>query len=280
MLKEHKHFNLGEKLILERAVLEPPFQVQDSFVNEACVLFILDGETVMFSPTKSTPLKKNEALIMKCGNFLHRFLKGSDADKCEAIGIHFYPEVMKMVFEDDLPFFIEQAQHSKGVLMEKVVLDSLLTNYIESLKHYFDNPGLVNEELIKLKVRELVMLLIKTDKSKAIQSILQDLFNPEAYSFKEMIDAHLYENISVDELSGLAGLSVSSFKRKFKEIYNDSPAKYLKKKKLEKAADMLRLSNNRISDIAYDCGFNDLAHFSNSFLAEYGSSPSDYREKG
>ena len=278
MIKEHLHFDIGEKLIIEKAVIQPPFQVSDSFVNEACFLYIMEGKSVMMSANDSFEMKQKEGVFMKCGNYLHRFLEGSEANQCQAIGIHFYPEVLKQVFDDDLPFFIQEAQKSKGVSIKKVVVDELLKNYIDSLQHYFDNPSLVNEELIKLKVRELIMLLIKTDHSNAIQSILQDLFNPETYTFREVVEAHLYDNVGVEDLAGLAGLSVSSFKRKFKDVYQTSPAKYLKVKKLEKAADLLKVSNQRISEIAYDSGFNDLAHFSNSFLSHYGKNPSDYRD--
>ncbi|MEL6989852.1 MAG: helix-turn-helix transcriptional regulator, partial [Bacteroidota bacterium] len=75
----------------------------------------------------------------------------------------------------------------------------------------------------------------------------------------------------------LCNLSLSTFKRTFKEHYASSPAKYIKKRKLERAKKLLLSSNLRISDIAYDCGFSDLAHFSKSFLQAYSSSPRDFR---
>jgi len=70
---------------------------------------------------------------------------------------------------------------------------------------------------------------------------------------------------------------LSSFKRKFKEIYKESTAGYLKKKKLEKAAALLEGSAKNISKICCDSGFNDLAHFSRSFKAKYGMSPTEFR---
>ena len=93
---------------------------------------------------------------------------------------------------------------------------------------------------------------------------MKDLFNPDEYSFKEIIQNNLYEDLSVDNLAMLTNLSTSSFKRKFKEVFDDSPAHYIKTKRLEKAADLLVVSNQRITDICYECGFSDIGHFSTS----------------
>ena len=83
--------------------------------------------------------------------------------------------------------------------------------------------------------------------------------------------------MSIEELATLANLSLSSFKRSFQKHYATSPAKYIRQRKLEKAAKLLKSTSLRISQIGYDCGFVDLAHFSKTFQKAYGVSPSDYR---
>lgn len=70
---------------------------------------------------------------------------------------------------------------------------------------------------------------------------------------------------------------MSSFKREFAKLYNDSPANYIKTKKLEKAAELLLVSDQRITEIAFDCGFNDLANFTKSFNDKYNTTPTNYR---
>ncbi|WP_278021379.1 helix-turn-helix domain-containing protein [Flavobacterium ginsengisoli] len=74
-------------------------------------------------------------------------------------------------------------------------------------------------------------------------------------------------------------MSVSSFKREFAKIYNDTPANYIKVKKLEKATQLLQVSDQRITEIAFDCGFNDLANFTKSFTSKYNISPTNFRQK-
>ena len=149
--------------------------------------------------------------------------------------------------------------------------------YIDSILFYFENPTLATEELLVLKIKELFMLLMHTKNAPDVKRVLSKLFSPQSYSIREVVEAHLYDDINVAELAQLSNHSLSSFKRKFKEIYNESTAVYLKKKKLEKAAELLLGSAENISKICYDSGFNDLAHFSRSFKSEFGITPSAYR---
>ena len=81
----------------------------------------------------------------------------------------------------------------------------------------------------------------------------------------------------MEDLASLTNNSLTSFKRKFKEIFQTSPANYIKNKRLEKAAKLLKISDQSISDISFECAFNDLAHFSNSFKAKFNLTPSEYR---
>ena len=128
-----------------------------------------------------------------------------------------------------------------------------------------------------LKIRELLHLLVENDQNGAIKGILGELFNTSEYVFKDVIQAHLFEDLNLDDLAFFTGLSLSPFKRKFSTVYGTSPNKYITSKRLEKAQTLLRTSDLRISEVAYDCGFNDLGYFSKSFKNYYNLSPSDYR---
>ena len=55
--------------------------------------------------------------------------------------------------------------------------------------------------------------------------------------------------------------------------------KILGRKFTRHAENLLKTTNGRISDIAYDCGFNDMAYFSKSFSQVYHASPSNYRKQ-
>ena len=117
----------------------------------------------------------------------------------------------------------------------------------------------------------------KLQKAPSQLDFLAALFKPHEVAFKSVIQHNLYADLSLDELAALCHLSISSFKRKFKTVFNDSPRKYIVKKKVEKAATLLKTSKMRISDISYEAGFDSFATFSRNFTNIYGKSPSEYR---
>lgn len=153
-----------------------------------------------------------------------------------------------------------------------------MDSFVESLKPYFEQPQLATEQLMELKLKELIYILCETGKGNTIHYILGTLFQPEQINFKNTVEANLFNNLTISELAHLTTRSESTFKRDFKKIYGVSPAKYIKTKRLEKAEKILRTSDQSISSVAWDCGFENVAHFSNSFRLQYGHSPRSYRK--
>ena len=148
---------------------------------------------------------------------------------------------------------------------------------MESLYFYFDNPGLVSDELLELKVKELILLLVQTKNAESLVSLFSDLFTPRSISLKEVVNNHLFSNLSIEDLAGLSNLSVSTFNRTFQNLFNDTPANYIKRKRLERATELLSISSLTISEIAFQTCFTDVAHFSRSFKAIHQCSPTEYR---
>ncbi len=144
---------------------------------------------------------------------------------------------------------------------------------------YFENPSLINEDILVLKLKEIILLLSQTRNASVIRVILSQLFSSSTYSFKQIIEANLFSQLTIEQLAEQNNLSVSSFKREFAKLYQDTPASYIKNKKLEKAAELLLVSDQRVSEIAFNCGFNDLATFTKSFSDKYHISPTNYRRQ-
>lgn len=278
MIIEYKTIELFGKMLFERVILIPPFKKPNAMSNEACFLYIIDGEYNSISEREQLRVKTDESVLMKCGNYLSQMFVSKVSKKYEAIAIHFYPEILKKVYENKVPNFLkEPKENPDNIGMKKINNEILISKYIEGILFYFENLTLVNEEILILKLKEIILLLNQTKNAPAIHTILSNLFNPTTYTFREIINAHLYSNLTLTELSELTNMSLSTFKREFKRLYGNSPAAYIRDKKLIKVKELLSISKLRISDIAYDFGFNDVAHFSKSFKQKFGVSPSTYK---
>ena len=90
--------------------------------------------------------------------------------------------------------------------------------------------------------------------------------------------ANVYKNIHLDQLADAACLSKYHFSRVFRDQVGESPIRYLKRTRLERAACLL--SNHRrlsIVEIASTCGYSSIQLFSRTFGDHFGYSPSEFR---
>lgn len=95
----------------------------------------------------------------------------------------------------------------------------------------------------------------------------------------DMIEALCDEKLGLKELSEQAGMSLFHFSRAFKQSTGSSPHSYLKRRRLERATDLLQSSDLSVTQIALACGFASSSHLSTAFSRELGVSPNIYRAR-
>jgi len=240
--------------------------------DEACFLYLSEGSFSLRTPTNLIKIREGEAVVAKCGNyFIEQSPMYNETEEITAIGAYFYPDMVRSFFQTDLK--LVDFKRNYDVSLSK--MEPLMKLFVESINYIFDNPELSDNNLVSSKLKELLLLLGKTDHS--IHDFVNGLFTPFEYDFKEIILKNTYTNLSLTELAKLSGCSLATFKRKFNKYFNQSPAKYLLQKKLEKAYQLLAIQTNSISDIAYNCGFEHVNHFNKAFKKHYGKSPSQIR---
>ena len=92
-----------------------------------------------------------------------------------------------------------------------------------------------------------------------------------------LIEARAEEDLPVTTLAALAGMSPFHFLRVFRAVAGLTPHRYILRLRLHRAAVRLRRSQEAISHIAYDVGFNDLSTFNHRFRSVMGMSPRRWR---
>jgi AraC-like DNA-binding protein len=91
------------------------------------------------------------------------------------------------------------------------------------------------------------------------------------------IGQHLAENITIEELAGIACMERAYFTRLFKKYYKISPMKYVRLRRITMAAKEL-VSGARIEDVSRIGRYEDEKAFSRAFKRIYGRPPSEYRK--
>lgn len=107
----------------------------------------------------------------------------------------------------------------------------------------------------------------------------------EGNRFRSMRDAadyimsHLASDLTIAELSRLAHMSPSSFKKAFTATFDMPPGRYILTARINAARQLLETSNMLVADIATACGFYDQSHFTRAFIRERGITPGAYRRQ-
>ena len=103
--------------------------------------------------------------------------------------------------------------------------------------------------------------------------------HPEMHRIVDFVREHYREKLSVADMARVGGVSVSSQERLFKKTFGLTPSMYLRKTRLNAACRLLRDSDNSLSDIAIQCGFNDQNSMTRAFRLELKITPLKYRRR-
>ena len=77
---------------------------------------------------------------------------------------------------------------------------------------------------------------------------------------KELIDAKIEDDLGLDEMAGLVGLSTAHFSRMFRKSTGETPHQFVLRHRIERAKAMLRAPDARVLDVAVACGFKTQQH--------------------
>ncbi len=106
---------------------------------------------------------------------------------------------------------------------------------------------------------------------------LKHKHDPRITMIVDYIITHPEENLSRQELCDMAGISVSTLRRLFKEQTGKTLFEFIKENKMTNAARRLLVTDDPISMIAYDLGYEIPSYFSECFKQIFGVSPQEYR---
>lgn len=93
----------------------------------------------------------------------------------------------------------------------------------------------------------------------------------------QFISANYHRNIGVEEIADFAGVSKRECFRCFKQQLNSSPNIYLLQFRMNRASEMILMTDQKIHQIATMCGFASATYFATKFKEIYGMSPKTYR---
>jgi len=277
MILSRKSFSYQDIVVVEKITIQLPFRYEASFQNEGCFLFMKDMNSNIISISDSKTIHHKNAVLLKCGTYFVDWVNNNIAKQVEVIAFHLPSSILKELYKQELP--VSTSPPRKLHHITPLAKDEVLVRFVENLEFYFDNSELVNEDLLSLKVKELILLLLQSSNFQTIQDLFSNIFTKNKVDLKDIVQNHLYTNTSIEDLAKFANMSLSSFKRAFQKQFSTSPGNYFLANKIEKSKSLLSSTSIGISEIAFEVGYNDPSYFTRVFKTKTGYTPSQYRQQ-
>ncbi|HSE43208.1 MAG TPA: AraC family transcriptional regulator [Acidobacteriota bacterium] len=176
----------------------------------------------------------------------------------------------------DLPVVADDVNTSQ--LTIRVNNDAALSAFFQAMGVYFASDENPPEPLLKLKLKELLTSILVGQSNPALSAYFRFVASNNVPAIAPIMEMNFCHNLSIECFAEMCNRSLSSFKREFRKQYGMSPGKWLHDRRLQHSACLLETTTMNVTDIMFECGFEDLSHFSRAFKVKFGCSPSLYRE--
>ncbi|WP_222983539.1 AraC family transcriptional regulator [Flagellimonas meishanensis] len=218
----------------------------------------------------------NGVLLFLAGNIPHGDFGNKDHGDNQEVVIQFSKDFL----EEKLKVFPEfsevqlLAKKSKQVLIFDGTTHNMVGSDFLSFKFLDSQQRLIN----------LLSILCKLSKHGVYRPLFDTLpmdnFRKEEILRLEEIFEYVNKNhdskISVEEISSSLGLTPNSFSRFFRKITGRRFLDFVNEFRTSKAVEFFNSGPSGISEVMYQCGFNDPSYFSKQFKKYQGTSPSEY----
>ena len=94
-----------------------------------------------------------------------------------------------------------------------------------------------------------------------------------------LVTEHLAEEISIESLAELVGLSSSHFAHVFKESTGMTPLQFVTRQRITRAQQLIRETSRNLIEVGLEVGYSSPSHFAQVFRRETGLTPRDYRRQ-
>ena len=146
-------------------------------------------------------------------------------------------------------------------------------------EHYF------NTRVLTLKQYAALIRLLNTFAehlaacSRVLTSQAEQEDSPAMTRARSHIRDHSDDELSLTAVAQIANMSATYFSEKFKEMTGINFVEYVARTRVEKARNLLLNPNRRVSEVAFEVGFQSLSQFNRAFKKITGQSPREYRAK-
>jgi AraC family transcriptional regulator, dual regulator of chb operon len=206
----------------------------------------------------------------------HNYEKSNDTN-CELINLAFPSSTILKLFD----YFGEgfnsdkllNAGYPPKIKLSKIEKDILISRFekLNTLRR-------TNKKKIKTELRILLADIFSRYFTNEENSV-NDIIPGWLVKLKSEMERKENFTVGISRMYELCERTPEHLSRSFKKYFNESPTDYITNLRLNYAANLLSNSDEDITNISMDCGFENLSHFYHLFKKKFDSSPKEFRLK-
>jgi AraC-like DNA-binding protein len=236
--------------------------------------FLQNGTKEVFFDNSTRLINNSQFSLVKAGNSLTIEKSYNDEMKYRSILLFFSNE---SVFNFIRKFQLKPKDNASYASVYSFDYDLYIKGFTKSILNISKLSKSIQQNILDAKFEEIMLYLIATKGVNFIYSLISNSDNSKQ-KFIQIVENNKVNKLSIKELSFLANMSTSSFKRTFKKHFQSSPGKWFQEKRLEHAAFLLKNKLKRPSDIYQEIGYENLSNFTQAFKIKFGVTPKKYQK--
>ena len=276
IVKENLSFNrfeFGETICLEYTCPIDAEQI-GIFSRNDYLVYVLSGKKTYKTLRGEWTLVPGQTLYLKKGaEIIHQYF---DDEYC-MLGFFLSDELIRETMEELKGKMPLSASGTTEEFSATLVQSSeYLEGYFHSMLTYFRGIDRPPDHILVLKLKELLVNLISTD--SLLAAYFKSLTQSSKPSLRRIMEDNYCYKLRLEDYAELCHCSLSTFKREFQQVFKETPGKWITGRRVEHAANILVNTDQSVSEVAFESGFEDLSHFSRVFKQVTGKSPSEYKK--
>ena len=249
------------------------------FVSKPMITYIFSGTKEIVSGETGITVLTGEFCFVPKGNYLISSAVPSHGEAFSALLIFLSDEII----QNFIDAFGKNYHGADCDNFEKIYhcrAGSLLSASAKSLLPYLEMKSEFKKSLIACKIEEFLLNVLENDKNGSFFAFLYSGFIKNGNDLKNYMLRNYSLPLTVSEFAANTFRSLSSFKKEFKNLFHETPKRWINSKRLEMASVLLLSGNYSVTEVCFLCGFDSLSYFICLFRERFGKTPKQYQTSG
>jgi len=250
------------------------------FVTEHTLIFVSKGAKVFRFPQKEIVVEAGKAIFLKRGCYLLCESVAQDSGY-ESISIFFNESILQNFWLglniSDTDSSSLSSENNEMVILE---MSPVLDRFRDTILSCFSYEGSFLEQLLTMKLQELLLLLLDTPIAAELKAFFGEIFDEKRTDPEYVVSENMLTPLSLQDYAKLSNRSLSSFKRAFQRKTGQTPGNWIQENRLKHARMLVQATGKTISEIGAESGFSNASSFIRSYRTRFGTTPAADRNSG